>query len=123
MNTQITSQDNRQLPTNSQQQASLASDSSATKPKFGVKGLSNPTPRYPYKSKARGEQDKDILRVVVNRKGRADEVTVVETSGYSRLDKAATKAVRKWRFQPAHTNALSAHGVVQVPISFALKDA
>ena len=121
LNTQTTSHDNRQPPTTSQQQASLASDSSATKPKFGVKGLSNPAPRYPYKSRARGEQGKVILRVVVNRKGRADEVTVVESSGFSRLDKAATKAVRKWRFQPAHKNGLSARGVVKVPISFVLK--
>ena len=121
LNTQTTSQDNRQRLTNSQQQASLASDSSATKPKYGVKGMSNPAPRYPYKSRARGEQGKVILRVVVNRKGRADEVTVVESSGFSRLDKAATKAVRKWRFQPARNNGLTARGVVQVPISFVLE--
>ena len=122
LNTQTTSQDNRQPPTNTQQQASLASDSSATKPKYGVKGMSNPAPRYPYKSRARGEQGKVILRVVVNRKGRADEVTVVESSGFSRLDKAATKAVRKWRFQPARNNGLTARGVVQVPISFVLEN-
>ena len=122
LNTQTTSQDNRQPPTNTQQQASLASDLSATKPKYGVKGMSNPAPRYPYKSRARGEQGKVILRVVVNRKGRADEVTVVESSGFSRLDKAATKAVRKWRFQPARNNGLTARGVVQVPISFVLEN-
>ena len=122
LNTQTTSQDNRQPPTNTQQQASLASDSSATKPKYGVKGMSNPAPRYPYKSRARGEQGKVILRVVVNRKGRADEVTVVESSGFSRLDKAATKAVKKWRFQPARNNGLTARGVVQVPISFVLEN-
>ena len=122
LNTQTTSQDNRQPSTNTQQQASLASDSSATKPKYGVKGMSNPAPRYPYKSRARGEQGKVILRVVVNRKGRADEVTVVESSGFSRLDKAATKAVRKWRFQPARNNGLTARGVVQVPISFVLEN-
>lgn len=115
------SQKKQQTSENSQQQAALAGVASEIKPKFGVKGLPNPAPRYPYKSRARGEEGKVILRVVVNRKGRADEITVFQSSGYSRLDKAATKAVRKWRFRPAEKNGLTARGVVQVPISFVLE--
>ena len=105
-----------------QQQAALGSASQESKPRFGVRGLPNPAPRYPHKSRAKGEQGRVILRVVVNRKGRADEVTVVQSSGYARLDKAARKAVRKWKFQPAKRDGRSARGVVKVPISFVLEN-
>jgi len=104
------------------QQASLGTMSLDSKPKYGIEGLSNPAPRYPIKSRSIGEQGKVNLRVAVNQKGHADEVTVFESSGYSRLDRAAVKAVRKWRFQPAQKDGRSARGIVQVPISFVLEN-
>ncbi len=114
--------DTQQQSDKSQQQAALGGASQESKPRFGVRGLPNPAPRYPHKSRAKGEQGKVVLRVVVNRKGRADEVTVVQSSGYARLDKAARKAVRKWKFQPAQKHGRSTRGVVQVPISFVLEN-
>ncbi len=89
-------------------------------PKYGIKGLSNQAPRYPYLSRVNDEQGRVILRVIVDRKGRAKEVKILESSGYSRLDKAARKAVKRWRFQPARKNGQSTQGVVQVPINFVL---
>ncbi len=116
------SQDEQYNSETSQQQASLSSISQEMKPRYGVRGLPNPAPRYPYKSRTKGEQGKVILQVVVNRKGRADEITVVQSSGYSRLDKAARKAVKKWKFQPAQKDGRSTRGIVQVPISFVLEN-
>ncbi len=109
------------IDTSAAQQASLGRAAGESLPKYGVKGLPNPTPKYPRRSRAKGEQGKVILQVVVNQKGRADEVTVFKSSGYSRLDKAARKAVRKWRFKPAQKDGRSIQGIVQVPISFVLE--
>ena len=106
----------------SRQQASLGSASGESNPRYGIRGLPNPAPRYPFRSRANGEQGRVILQVVVDRRGRADEVTVIKSSGYSRLDKAARKAVSKWRFQPAQKDGRSARGTVQVPISFVLEN-
>ena len=78
-------------------------------------------PRYPYLSRVNDEQGRVILHVVVDRKGRAKEVKVLESSGYSRLDKAARKAVKRWRFSGLlRKNGQSTQGVVQVPINFVL---
>ena len=64
-----------------------------SQPKFGVEGLSNPTPRYPYLSRSREEEGRVILQVYVNKKGRASRIETIQSSGHSRLDKAASKAV------------------------------
>ena len=102
------------------QEASLGGISADVGPKYGVEGLPNQAPRYPYRSRANDEQGRVILRVIVDQRGRAKEVTVLESSGYSRLDKAARKAVKRWRFLPAQKNGQSIQGVVQVPINFVL---
>ena len=102
------------------QKTGIGSISSDVGPKYGIDGLPNQAPRYPYLSRVNDEQGRVILHVVVDRKGRAKEVKVVESSGYSRLDKAARKAVKRWRFQPAHKDGQSIQGVVQVPINFVL---
>ncbi|MYD78802.1 MAG: energy transducer TonB, partial [Gammaproteobacteria bacterium] len=100
--------------------ASLGGISTVERPKYGVEGLPNQAPRYPYRSRANNEQGRVILRVVVDRKGKPKEVSVLESSGYSRLYKAARKAVKRWRFQPAQKDGHSIQGVVQVPINFVL---
>ena len=90
-------------------------------PQFGVAGLSNPAPRYPYKSRANNEEGQVILRVYVDSKGNARKVETHTSSGYRRLDKAAKKAVRKWKFQPARVAGVISEGVALVPVTFVLK--
>ncbi len=91
-------------------------------PKFGLKGLSNPPPRYPYKSRLQQEQGKVLLLVHVNTQGQAAKVETLKSSGYARLDRAAKKAVKKWTFIPAEDDGTVILGTVQVPISFVLKN-
>ena len=57
--------------------------------------MSNPAPRYPYLSRSREEEGRVILQVYVNKKGRASRIETIQSSGHSRLDKAARKAVNK----------------------------
>ena len=94
----------------------------SSQPKFGVEGLSNPAPRYPYLSRSREEEGRVILQVYVNKKGRASRIETIQSSGHSRLDKAARKAVINWTFIPALEDGNPAAGIVQVPISFVLKN-
>ena len=91
-------------------------------PRFGVEGLANPAPRYPYLSRSREEEGKVILRVHVNKQGRASRIETIQSSGHSRLDKAARKAVKNWTFIPALEDGNPTAGVVQVPILFVLKN-
>ena len=93
-----------------------------SQPKFGVEGLSNPAPSYPYLSRSQEEEGRVILQVYVNKKGRASRIETIQSSGHSRLDKAARKAVKNWTFIPALEDGNPTAGVVQVPISFVLKN-
>ena len=94
----------------------------SSQPKFGVEGLANPAPRYPYLSRSREEEGRVILQVYVNKKGRASRIETIQSSGHSRLDKAARNAVNNWTFIPALEDGNPAAGIVQVPISFVLKN-
>ena len=94
----------------------------SSQPRLGVEGLANPAPRYPYLSRSREEEGKVILRVHVDKQGRASRIVTIQSSGHSRLDKAARKAVKNWTFIPALEDGNPTAGVVQVPILFVLKN-
>ncbi len=61
----------------------------------------NRPPIYPYQAAARGEHGSVLLLIHVSDAGFATGVDVVESSGVALLDRAASDAVRKWRFRPA----------------------
>ena len=90
--------------------------------RFDADYLNNPDPGYPRLSKRMGEQGKVLLRVRVSARGRADEVRVHRSSGHTRLDEAARKAVAGWRFVPAKQGDEAIASWVIVPIEFKLKD-
>ena len=72
-------------------------------------------------SKRRGEEGKVLLRVKVSQNGRAVSVQLKKSSGSKRLDNAARKAVKNWRFVPAKKGGESVSGWVIVPITFNLR--
>jgi protein TonB len=77
-------------------------------------------PTYPSASRRAGEEGTVRLKVLVDEKGRPRDVTVANSSGFTRLDQAAMEAVRKWRFVAATdgTNPITAW--TQVAITFRL---
>lgn len=77
-----------------------------------------PAPRYPPQSLRRGERGNVLVRVEVGPDGVPVSVSVAQSSGSRRLDRAATDAVRRWRFQPAELNGRPTVGTVLVPIEF-----
>ena len=66
------------------------------------------------------EQGRVILRVYVDSHGNADKVETHTSSGFRRLDKAAKKAVSKWKFLPARTAGVVSDGIALVPVTFVL---
>ena len=59
-----------------------------------------------------------VLHIEVRDNGRPGAVQVVESSGHRALDRAATRAVRRWRFEPATREGAPVASTVQQVISF-----
>lgn len=89
-------------------------------PRFGAAYLYNPAPSYPSVSRRVGEEGRVMLRVLVSKNGDAEQVEIESGSGFTRLDKAALDAVKKWRFIPAKRNNQPISAYVIVPIQFTL---
>ncbi|MFC3715740.1 energy transducer TonB [Luteimonas soli] len=80
--------------------------------------VSRPSPEYPRAALRRRESGNVLLRVHVGPDGVPQAVDLISGSGSRHLDRAATDAVRKWRFRPAMRDGRPVSGAVQVPISF-----
>jgi len=89
-------------------------------PDFNAAQLGNPGPAYPYLSRKAREEGVVTLKVLVGTDGRAKQLQVEESSGFDRLDKAALKTVRKWRFLPATQAGQPREAWVLVPVTFSL---
>lgn len=79
--------------------------------------LSGPPPRYPTESRRHREQGTVLLSVTLGVDGSVAAISVARTSGFQRLDEAALRAVRKWRWAPTICNgeAVRVKGVVEIP--------
>ncbi len=91
-------------------------------PRFDAAYLDNPAPAYPSLSRKDGEQGKVVLQVWVDAQGQAKQVEVRTSSGYERLDRAASSAVSRWKFVPARQGSEAVAATVLVPIVFSFKD-
>lgn len=69
----------------------------------------------------RGETGTVLLRVHVGPDGQPYSVDLVQSSGSRALDRAASDAVRRWRFRPAVRDGQAIAASVQVPITFNLQ--
>lgn len=89
--------------------------------RFDADYLKNPAPAYPPLSRRMGEEGKVILRVSVTPQGLAESVEIKTSSGSTRLDEAAQKTVRNWKFIPAKRGDNAVQSWVLVPIIFKLE--
>lgn len=76
--------------------------------------ISRVQPDYPSSAMRRSESGTVLVRIAVGSDGRPDDVEVLRSSRSRALDRAATQAARRWRFQPGQT------GTVEVPFEFKL---
>lgn len=88
--------------------------------------LSQPTfaappaqPHYPKKARKRGLQGTATIEVMFNQVGEQLSLTLVDSSGYRLLDKAALNAVEKWQFSAPTPQTAYAY-TVRVPVKFQL---
>src|SRR5579872_5713045 len=58
-------------------------------------------PVYPPASRRAGEEGVTVLRVLVDERGHPGDVSIVQSSGFPRLDQSAVDAIRRWTFAAA----------------------
>ncbi|TWG88199.1 outer membrane transport energization protein TonB [Luteimonas sp. J16] len=80
--------------------------------------VSAPAPDYPRAALRAGRTGQVVLRIDVGADGRPREVSVVESSRHRDLDRAAVRAVQRWRFEPATRDGVAVPATVQQVISF-----
>ena len=78
----------------------------------------SPPPSYPPAALRNGVEGSVVVRVDVDATGVPFNVTIVQRSGSRDLDRAATDAVRRWRFLPAQSNGQAVVGSIEVPFDF-----
>lgn len=72
-----------------------------TPPRSDAAHLNNPKPVYPALSQKYKEQGRVVLDVYILADGSVGEIRLKTSSGYRRLDDAAMRAVRRWKYIPA----------------------
>ncbi|MEL0628503.1 energy transducer TonB [Psychromonas aquatilis] len=85
--------------------------------------LSPPTPpKYPRSAKRRGIEGTVTYEVWLDEKGKLDKIVLKNSSGARDLDKAALKAIKRWKFSPHRINGQSVAHRLYVPIKFELEN-
>ena len=79
-----------------------------------------PAPRYPQASRRLREEGEVLVRVLIGTDGRPSEVSLLRSSGFSRLDDAALAAVRVAMFRPYVVAGQARSAYVRVPVEFSL---
>lgn len=77
-------------------------------------------PEYPSLAKKRGWQGVVVLEVQVSERGWVKAIHIEQSSGYQMLDKAAVRAVKRWRFQPGTEDGVPVESSVTIPVRFQL---
>lgn len=102
--------------------ATLSSSEPYLPPRGDAAYLHNPRPAYPRQARQQRMQGRVLLEVQVSAEGDPVRVALRSSSGFALLDQAATEAVSRWRFVPAHRAGRAVEALVEVPIRFALTE-
>jgi periplasmic protein TonB len=97
-----------------------AADQKVSAPDGYADYLNNPAPAYPAAARRLGYEGHALLKVHVLASGHADQVDILQSSGYDMLDKAAVAGVKQWVFVPAKRGQTPIDGWVNVPMDFKL---
>ena len=79
-------------------------------------------PNYPAISRRKGEEGRVMLSVEIGPDGDIGEISIINTSGYSRLDMAAIKAAKKSIYNPAIVENIPVRSKKKIAITFRLDD-
>lgn len=89
-------------------------------PQADASQLNNPAPVYPSQSRRLHEEGIVLLEVLVKADGSLGDMRLKTSSGYSRLDEAAQRAVKNWHFVPAKRGGEAIDFRYELPIEFSL---
>lgn len=85
--------------------------------------ISTPTPiKYPRWALRQGWEGRFTIAVEVLTDGTVGRYYVMQSTGRKILDKAATEAVRTWKFHPAMKNGQPIVECVQIPVTFKISE-
>ena len=76
---------------------------------------------YPLKAKRRGYRGVAILQIELAEDGTIAQLSVLKSSGFSELDKAALNNVSQWQFHPVMRDQHKVKARFSVPIEFSLR--
>jgi len=79
-------------------------------------------PYYPSFSKRAGEQGEVVVRLIIDESGIVEEVALLRSSGFPRLDRAASEIGKRYRFKPYSVNGNPARISTNLLIKFNLKN-
>ena len=77
---------------------------------------------YPSFSKRSGEQGEVVVRLIIDESGSVEDVALLHSSSFPRLDRAATEIGRRYRFKPFLVNGSPARISTNLLIKFNLKN-
>jgi protein TonB len=77
---------------------------------------------YPSFSKRSGEQGEVVVRLIIDETGIVEEVALLRSSSFPRLDRAATEIGRRYRFKPFLVNGTPNRISTNLLIKFNLKN-
>jgi TonB family protein len=81
----------------------------------------NPKPNYPLLSRRMREQGAVQLKLCINSLGRVEDVQLVKSSGYEKLDRSAIEGVRRWKFSALESGNQALSDCYHLPIHFSLE--
>lgn len=77
---------------------------------------------YPSFSKRSGEQGEVVVRLIIDETGIVEDVALLRSSSFPRLDRAATEIGRRYRFKPFLVNGSPSRISTNLLIKFNLKN-
>jgi protein TonB len=108
------------VPVTEQRRPAEPSPAPVTLPSAEANGLNNPAPVYPSASRKLKEEGVVLLEILVKADGSIGEMRLKKSSGYSRLDDSAMRAVKNWHFSPATRDGEAIDYWYELPIEFSL---
>ncbi|MGB3965741.1 MAG: energy transducer TonB, partial [Planctomycetota bacterium] len=82
----------------------------------------NPPPEYPADDRIRGHEGTVVVAVDLDARGVVLVAALATPSPFPGLNRAALRAVRAWRFEPARAHGVAVPGRLEIPIVFRLTD-
>lgn len=110
-------------PTESSPGAATAPGASSTTSQITTPAARNVIrPNYPLDARRRGEEGTVLFELSISEKGLVTAATLITSSGFPELDRAARRAVTTARFTPATQDGKPVPFTLRLPIEFRLVD-